>query len=126
MTDEPRNRFSGTPLSVWIEQIPNELPADAVGLWQIAGPARHDFGLDGEALVSCVRRAVQALLARGARPVVGGGDTGFYWLPQLQYGSEPDEMADAVLREWQARGMPDEDQGGLWFALPEDCEARWK
>ena len=105
---------------MWIEQIPSELPVDAVGLWQIVGPARHDFGLEGEALVSCLRRALVALVQRGARPVVGGGDGPHEWIGQRQYGSDPAEIVENVLQEWIANGMQDEDPRWLWFALPED------
>ena len=33
---EPTHSFFGTPLSEWISRVPNELPRDAVGLWQVA------------------------------------------------------------------------------------------
>jgi hypothetical protein len=126
MTREPRHKRFGFPLSQWIDQVPGELPDDAVGMWQIVPAARLDFGLEGEDLTRVVRRAIEALLRRGAVPVIGGGDTGYYWIRQPQYGSQPEEIIDNVIREWLANGAKDEDPGGLWFALPEMCEARWK
>ena len=87
---------------------------------------RHGFGLEGEALTEYVRRCIAELLSRGAVPVVGGGDTGYYWIEQKQYGSTPDAILENVVREWLANGARDEDPGGLWFALAEKCRARWK
>jgi hypothetical protein len=120
MSDEPIHRVHGTRLSDWIEAIPHELPLDAVGMWQFVPAGRRGFGLEGEALVAFVRRAIAALLERGAVPVVSGADEGYFWLPQPQYGSSPAEIVENVVREWIARGLPDCDVGGLWFALPED------
>ena len=62
------------------------------------------------------------LLRRGAIPVVGGADKGYYWLPQPQYGSEPKDIVENVVREWLANGAGDEDPGGLWLPLPEKCK----
>ena len=35
-------------MSEWIKMVANELPDDAVGLWQIVPGGRRDFGLDSE------------------------------------------------------------------------------
>ena len=126
MTEEPRDRRFGVPMSDYIVQVANELPVDAVGMWQIVPGGRRGFGLKGEALTGYVRSCIAELLSRGAVPVIGGGDTGYYWIHQPQYGSRPEEIIDNVVREWLANGAQDEDPGGLWFALPEKCKARWK
>jgi hypothetical protein len=126
MIEEPRHKRFGISLSEWVNQVPEELPLDAVGMWQLVPTARLDFGLQGEALVEALTRAVEALLQHGAVPVIGGGDTGYYWLRQRQYGTWQEEIVDNVMREWLANGAQDEDPGGLWFALPEKCETRWK
>jgi hypothetical protein len=105
----------------WIEQVANELPFDAVGMWQIVPGGRRGFNLEGDALTEYVRRCVAELLSRGAVPVVGGGDTGHYWIVQRQYGSRPEEIIENVVREWLANGAGDEDPGGLWFARAESA-----
>jgi hypothetical protein len=121
MSDEPAHKRFGTPMSQYIVQVANELPVDAVGLWQIVPGGRYDFDLEGDALTDYVRRCIAELLSRGAVPVIGGADKGYYWIPQPQYGSHPKEIIDNVIREWLANGAQDEDPGGLWFALPEMC-----
>ena len=35
MNSEPREKRSGETLSEYIKQVANELPVDAVGMWQI-------------------------------------------------------------------------------------------
>jgi len=119
MTEEPRHLRYGRPMSEWIKLVANELPIDAVGLWQIVPGGRRGFGLEGDALTDYVRRCIAELLSRGAVPVVGGGETGYYWIAQTQYGSQPDEIIESVVREWLANGATNEDPGGLWFARRE-------
>src|SRR5690242_16822576 len=104
MREEPRHKYYGDTLSDYIVQVANELPIDAVGMWQIVPGGRNGFGLEGEALTDYVRRCIAELLSRGAVPVMGGGDTGYYWIAQPQYGSKPDEIIENVVREWLANG----------------------
>jgi hypothetical protein len=121
MTEEPRHRYFGDRMSDYIVQVANELPDDAVGMWQIVPGGRRGFGLEGEALTDYVRRCIAELLSRGAIPVIGGADKGYYWIHQPQYGTQPAEIIEGVVAEWLANGARDEDPGGLWFALPEMC-----
>jgi hypothetical protein len=60
MNSEPKDRFSGRPLSQWLAEIPNELEIDAVGLWQIIPRLRRDFGLEREGV-----RRIRTLSPRG-------------------------------------------------------------
>jgi hypothetical protein len=71
MTEEPTHWHYGTPMSEWMEQVANELPVDAVGMWQIVPAGRRGFKLEGEALTEYVRRQIGVLLSRGAVPVTG-------------------------------------------------------
>ncbi|MBA1155872.1 hypothetical protein [Microvirga mediterraneensis] len=120
MTQELRHKYFDRSMSEWIKMVANELPIDAVGMWQIVPGGRHGFGLEGEALTDYVRRCIAELLSRGAVPVVGGGLEGEHeWIAQPQYGSKPDEIIENVVREWLANGAKDEDPGGLWFARRE-------
>jgi hypothetical protein len=120
MNEEPRHRYGGETMSEYVVQVANELPIDAVGMWQIVPGGRHGFGIEGEALTDYVSRCIAELLSRGAVPVVGGGLEGEHeWIAQPQYGSEPGEIIENVVREWLANGAKDEDPGGLWFARRE-------
>ena len=119
MTNEPINRFSQSSASEWIGSYLDELSIDAVGLWQIIPNARAGFGLEGAELVEFVRRCLIAIVGRGAKPVRGGRGTAYQWIVQPQYGNSPDEIADRIVAEWVAAGMPNPDLGGLWFALPD-------
>jgi hypothetical protein len=125
MTDELRDKRSGETMSEIIEQYGNELESDAVGIWQLVPAGRQGFGLEGEALTAFMRRCIAELLSRGAVPVIGGGGSGFYWIQQHQYGARPEEILENVIAEWLAEGAPDDDPGGLWFALPEMTKARY-
>ena len=119
MNDEPRHKRHGIPTSEYIVQVANELPVDAVRMWQGVPGGRYDFGLEGEALTDYGRPCIAEQLSSRAIPVIGRGDTGYYWIPQPQYGSRPEEIIENVGREWLANGAQDEDPGGLWFALPD-------
>ncbi|MBI4275949.1 MAG: hypothetical protein HY659_14740 [Rhizobiales bacterium] len=119
MNQEARHRVYGTPMSEWIARVPNEMPRDAVGLWQIVPAGRRGFGLDGADLVDFVRRCLHALVEHGAKPVIGGGGTNYEWIYQPQYGQSNSEIVENVIAEWLASGGGDTDPGGLWFALPE-------
>ena len=116
MSEEPRHKYFGDTLSDFIVQIANELPVDAVGMWQIVPHGRRGFGFDGDALTDFVRRCIAELLSHDAVPVIGGG-TPHHWIAQKQYGSKPGDIIDNVVREWLANGARNEDPGGLWFAL---------
>lgn len=122
MIKEPKHKFYGTAMSEYIKQVANELPVDAVGMWQIVPGARRGFDLEGDALTDYVRRCIAELLSRGAVPVIGGGPDGPHdWIVQRQYGSQPEEIIENVIREWLANGAKNEDPGGLWFALSENA-----
>ncbi|MBM6595943.1 hypothetical protein [Microvirga pudoricolor] len=120
MTREPTNKFYHNTISEHIVAVADELPIDAVGMWQIVPGARRGFDLEGDALTDYVRRCIAELLSRGAVPVIGGGPDGPHdWILQRQYGSRPEEIIDSVIREWLAKGAEIEGPGGLWFCLPQ-------
>jgi hypothetical protein len=121
MSEERRHWHYGTPMSQWIREVANELPHEAVGVWQIVPDGRRGFDLESDALTDYVRRQLTELVSRGAIPVRGGGGTDHYWIVQRQYGSRPEEIVENVMREWLARGATEEDPGWLWFALPENA-----
>lgn len=116
MTQEPINKYFGTPMSDWIARIPNELEVDAVGLWQIIPVGIDSFGLSGEALEDFSRQCIVALLQSGAIPVVPASAP-TYWEPELEYRGSHEEIANQIVNAWKAHKLvPDYD--GLWFWLP--------
>lgn len=120
MTSEPLHHMYGTPMSEWLSRIPNELPRDAVGMFQIVPAGRDGFQLKGADLVDFIRRAIYGLLDAGALPVRGGGGTDYFWIAQHQYGIDKFSMTEAIIKEWIA--MPDDPLvlcgEGVWFARP--------
>ena len=119
MTSEPIDSIYGVAMSEWISLVPGELPRDAVGLWQIVPAGTIHFKLSGNDLVDYVRRNIYALLGAGAVPVISGGETGFDWVYQPQFGATKEEIAQSVIAEWQRIGNDVGDlAGSIWFALP--------
>ena len=94
----------------------SELESDGIALAVIVADGRYGFDLLGDDLIVFVRRCLTAMLEAGAKPVIGGGGTRYYWIEQPRYGSNPREIVDNVIAEWRAKGDPD--HGGLWFAKP--------
>lgn len=123
---DARHKLYGHTVAEHIQTVPDELPVDAVGLWQIVPAGRYGFELSGSDLTEFVHRCVLALLERGAKPVMGGGGTEYDWILQPQYGEANEEIANAVVNEWLATGGGDLDPGGLWFALPSPYVGREK
>ncbi|WVT77635.1 hypothetical protein QM996_24720 (plasmid) [Sinorhizobium chiapasense] len=115
MTSEPVNKYFGTPLSEWIERVPNELDMDAVGLWQVVETGRDGFELSGVDLRDFVLKCVQALLKSGAVPVFASTSSEKFWEKQLGYSDDADCAAREIVDEWTESGT-DPDQDGLWFA----------
>jgi hypothetical protein len=124
MKAEPRNRFDGSTIEESIVRIPAELAVDAVGLWQIVATGRQGFDLSGNDLYNFARQHIVALLEKSAKPVIGSADKTYFWVV-VEYGKTPNEIADAILIEWQNSGH-EPDPGGVWFALPHVYEARRK
>lgn len=120
MIDEPRDKGSGETISEAISQYPQELDRDAVGIWQIVPGGRMDFGLSGDALADYVRRTIYALLDAGAVPVRHVPGNGFRWSRQKQYGLTREEIAEAIIAEWEP--VPYDSYSMIehcpWFARP--------
>lgn len=105
-------------------RVPAELAVDAVGLWQVVAAGREGSDLAGNDLYNFVRQHIVALLEKGAKPVIGSADKMYFWVV-VDYGKTPDEIADAILMEWQNSGR-EPDVGGVWFALPHIYQATRK
>jgi hypothetical protein len=78
---------------------------------------RQGFGLAGNALEDFVRRFVIEMVKGGAVPVVGDKTAASGWRQFQQYGSDPNFIAEAVVKEWKESGI-DPDVEGIWFAFP--------
>jgi len=113
---EPRHSHDGMSLSEWISRVPNELPRDAVGLWQIIPALRDSFGLEGPALETAVGATIQALLERGAVPVRCGPKDGPEWIPDDAYDRDWEAVKAKVINDWVRSGL-EPTVGDLWFAL---------
>jgi hypothetical protein len=130
MNLERRDKWYGNSMLQCIEGYPDELPIDAVGLWQIVPFGYEGFNLRGDDLVDFTRRCIMALLDRGAKPVRGDMSGTYDWVIQSQYGEVNDEIADSIIAEWLSYGDGEpkpaklEDgnnpanPGGIWFGLP--------
>ncbi len=88
----------------------------------ILDQGRRGYGYEGEALLAFLRRVLTAMMEAGAHPVRGGGDTEYSWPVQRQYGERPADVAENVVREWVARGMPADAwlAGWLWFTVEDN------
>lgn len=116
MEIEPRHSRDGMSLSEWISRVPNELPRDAVGLWQIIPALRDSFGLEGPALEVAVGATIQGLLERGAVPVRCGPVDGPEWIPDDAYALDWQAVKAKVINDWVRSGL-EPTVGDLWFAL---------
>lgn len=119
-TSEPRHRSTGETLSEVISQYPNELDRDAVGVWHIVPGGIVDFGFSGAELADYLRRAIYALLDAGAVPVMHEPGSGYEWIHQKRYGATREEIAEAIVREWEP--VPNDSYSMIdhcpWFARP--------
>jgi hypothetical protein len=121
MNTEKLHKDYGVPMSEWISLIPNELPRDAVGMFQIVPAGRDGFLFTGLELVEFVRRGIDALLKAGAVPARGKRGSDYEWIHQKQYGATNNEITESIIAEWLS--MPDDPLvlcgEGVWFARPD-------
>jgi hypothetical protein len=116
MTDEPRHKMFGTPLSEWIERVPNELEMDAVGLWQFFLTYKQDFGISHEAAIEACRQTIIKLIERGGIPV-----DGVSWERLEQYGTTPEAIALDIVAQWENADI-EPFLTDVWFAPPTDVK----
>lgn len=121
MIIEPRHKDTGETISEVIALIPNELKYDVVGVWHIVPDGETGFGLSGSDLANFLKRAILALLEAGAVPVRHFAGSDYEWVRQNQYGTTPENIADAIVKEWEpvsndSRSMIEHCP---WFARPD-------
>ena len=115
-----RHRTYGTPIEDTVESFPNELPIDAVGLWQIVNSLKRGFDLENSDLTKYVEKSVEALLKASAVPVIGSA-ADKCWYRARAFGGQQKEIIEQVLAYLRHLGR-DPDVGDIWFALPKFVE----
>lgn len=105
--------FPEETVQTYIELTPNELERDYVGLFEIIGEGKRSFSLSGPDLEEFTRRALAAVLDRGAVPVSGPNPD-----RELSYGTERNEIIDNIVKYWLYESDRDPDVGDVWFGVP--------
>jgi hypothetical protein len=116
--DNKRSRYSDQTVGDWLENMPNELDVDAIGLWQIIPTGTREFGLAGLQLEEFIERAVLAILDRGAVPVKGNSNPEIGWRRFNDYGISKREITDNLVRFWLYNANREPDVEDLWFIMP--------
>jgi hypothetical protein len=122
MIDLHRRGAMGFTVAQFLEGLPSDTDNDGESLWSIV-PTGRGFGFEGAELAEYVRLCVLRLLESGAVPVrhSAKGER-LRWQEQMQYGSRPDEIADAIVSQWLATGGGDPPWGYLWFVTPRSSQ----
>lgn len=119
MTIERRHKTFGDTESQYVSFLPDELDDIGVCLSVIVRGGRYGFAFEGAELIAFVRRAILALLEKGAEPRHWGTVDDPMRNIMLHYGTDtPDEIADGIIADWQAMGGGDLQWGDFWFARP--------
>ncbi|NMG35569.1 hypothetical protein GRF61_14060 [Azoarcus sp. TTM-91] len=105
----------------WFRRSIEEAHRDPVGMWQMIKAGRDGFGLDGLFLEEFVRDFIVEMIKGGAFPVIGNKASPFGWSPVPKYGGDPEEIADALIKDWKS-SKTDPDVDGVWFA----AQSVWK
>ncbi|WP_156381404.1 hypothetical protein [Aurantimonas sp. Leaf443] len=92
---------------------------DHVSLWGLIIDA-HAFGLEGEWKIEFIRRCMRSLLNAGAVAVDLTGETYPLFKATTRWGTEREEIIEAIIADWQARGGGDLDWGDYPFTWPEN------
>jgi hypothetical protein len=114
MIDLVRRRSLGDTAAGFLETLPFYTDSDGESLWHIV-PAGRSFGFEGPELSEFVRLCVLRLLEAGAVPVRHSEDGPLEWKEQTQYGTNHEEIADAIVAEWLAKGGGNPPWEYLWF-----------
>lgn len=122
MIDLGRKRILGDTVAEYLQFLPYEIDGDGEGLWQIV-PAGRGFDFAGADLAEFVRLSVMRLLEVGV-PVRHSYTGPTRWLEQKQYGSRANEIADAIVAEWQAAGAVNPPWKWLWFVTRRALETQ--
>ena len=114
MIDLNKRRRLGDTVAEYLETLPYEIDGDGDGVWEFV-PAGRSFGFEGADLVDFVRLNVLRLLDVGCAPVRHSDAGPMRWIEQKQFGTDKNEIADAIVAEWQAAGAVNPPWEWLWF-----------
>lgn len=97
-----------------------QLPDDAVGIWEF-------YRKNTKNALDICRWFIETLCLLGARPVRGnaaGTNSDYDWIPLLEFGTDPKQIAINITNQILdvSENMPDELEKvlyGIWFAIPE-------
>ncbi len=115
---ETEHKGVGGSMGERIACTPATLEDLPVGFWEIVYHGRYGFELDDDSLAAYIYFSICALMDAGAKPVAGGNKPN-QWELQAHYGNDKEEVARAIIREWQREDKwTPEPWTGLWFGLP--------
>lgn len=102
-----------------------ELELGPIGLWHVV--PRVTEQTNGIVNRAELREIILAMLSAGAVPVRHIPDSGYEWIYQQQYGTYPDDIAAAILHEWEA--VPNDSFSLIehcpWFARPDPAYPKY-
>lgn len=97
----------------WLDDI-------GIGFCQLVRIGHNNFDLRDDDLVLFLRLSILALLKEGGVPARYFADENPGWDVYHGYGTDPDQIADAVIAEWLAAGSPLQvEWGDWWFSRPD-------
>ena len=98
----------------YLVTLPYAVDSDGEGLWEVV-PDGRAYGFEGADLAEFVRLSVMRFLDVGCVPVRHSDAGPMRWIEQKQFGTDKNEIADAIVAEWQAAGAIDPPWEWLWF-----------
>lgn len=113
-SEEPRHWSSGETPSEVAARWPEDLWSEPVSFSAIARTARYGFDLTEEQMAKFIYESVIVLLDAGTVPVEHSDKPGKFFRPTDKYGTEPEEIAANVVKEWRLLG-DDPDMERVWF-----------
>jgi hypothetical protein len=114
LIDLERLSSLGDTVADFLNTLPYEIDGDGEGLWSLV-PTGRSFEFEGADLKEFVRISVLRILYVGGVPVRHSENGPLRWLEQKQHGTERDQIANAIIAEWQAAGGGDPPWEWLWF-----------
>lgn len=121
MRENLTHRTYGTPILEWIETMADAIEDDHVSLWGILAGA-EGYYLDREETIEFARRCIGSLLDAGAVPVVITGMDSPMFAPTDRFGTQRDEIIEAVIADWLANGGGELDWGVYPFTFPKNFD----
>jgi hypothetical protein len=116
------HKLSDISIKGWLDELPNDLLRDAVGLWEIVRAGSYGFGLEDGPLTEFVGLCIVRLLGAGAIPLLGNSAPQG-WIATKQYGDDSLSVAVAVISEWHKKQSDPTPDDSVWFGRPDLLES---